>query len=141
VPGPVEDESGALLGEHGGVHRFTVGQRRGLGFAGPGGKPLYVTRIDPARRAVVVGERAAAERRAIEIGDLHWLAGEPPASRLRAFVQVRHRGRPHAAAVELVPGRRARALLDEPAVAAPGQAAVLYDGDTVLGGGWISAPT
>jgi tRNA-specific 2-thiouridylase len=138
--GPVEDESGAQLGEHGGVHRFTVGQRRGLGFAGPAGRPLYVTRIDPARRAVVVGERAAAERRAIEIEDVRWLAGDPPPS-FRAAVQVRHRGQPLAAAVECLPDRRARALLDEPAVAAPGQAAVLYDGDTVLGGGWISAPS
>jgi tRNA-specific 2-thiouridylase len=100
-----------------------------------------VTHIDPARRAVVVGDRAAAERRAIEIDDLHWLAGDPPPGTLRAAVQVRHRGRPLEAAVELLPGRRARAFLDEPAVAAPGQAAVLYDGDTVLGGGWISAPS
>jgi tRNA-specific 2-thiouridylase len=100
-----------------------------------------VTRIDPARRAVVVGERVAAERRALEITDLHWLGGgEPPAGPLRAAVQVRHRGQPLPAAVECLPGRRARVLLDAPAVAAPGQAAVLYDGDTVLGGGWISPP-
>ena len=139
APGRVEDESGGDLGEHGGVHRFTVGQRRGLGFAGPGGRPLYVTRIDPARRAIVVGDRAAAERRAIEVEDLHWLAGdEPPTGTLSAAVQVRHRGRPVAAQVECLPGRRARLLLDDPLVAAPGQAAVFYDGDTVLGGGWIT---
>jgi len=138
APGPVEDAAGTQLGEHGGVHRFTVGQRRGLGFAGPGGRPLYVTRIDPARRAVVVGDRAAAERRVFEIEELHWLAHEPT-STLRASVQVRHRGRPLAATIECLPGGIARAVLDEPAVAAPGQAAVLYDGDTVLGGGWISS--
>ena len=137
APGPVEDQSGAAIGEHGGVHRFTVGQRRGLGFAGPGGRPLYVTRIDPARRAVVVGERAGAERRAIEVEDVRWLAGDPPA---RAAVQVRHRGRPVLAEVEPLPGRRARLRLDDALVAAPGQAAVLYDGDTVVGGGWISPP-
>ncbi len=142
APGRVEDESGADLGEHAGVHRFTVGQRRGLGFAGPGGRPLYVTRIDPARRAIVVGDRSAAEQRAIEVEDLHWLAGgEPPTGSLRAAVQLRHRGRPVPAAVDCLPGRRARLLLDDPLVAAPGQAAVFYgDDDTVLGGGWISSP-
>ena len=141
APGRVEDESGADLGEHGGVHRFTVGQRRGLGFAGPGGRPLYVTRIDPARRAIVVGDRAAAERRAVEVEGMRWLTGDPPPEgSLRAAVQVRHRGRPVPAAVECLPGGRARVLLDDPLVAAPGQSAVLYHGDTVLGGGWISPP-
>ena len=135
-PGPVEDESGQRLGEHAGIHRFTIGQRRGLGFAGPGGRPLYVTRIDPERRAVVVGERAAAERTSFHAADLTWL-GPVPTGPFRAAVQVRHRGRPLAA--EITPdGLAARVhLLEDTTVAAPGQAAVFYDGDTVLGGGWI----
>ena len=84
-----------------------------------------------------VGDRAAAERRAIEVDEVRWMAdGDPPP---RAAVQVRHRGRPVAAAVERLPGDRARLVLDHPLVAAPGQAAVLYDGDTVIGGGWISS--
>jgi tRNA-specific 2-thiouridylase len=136
-PGRVIDQDGAELGDHGGVHRFTVGQRRGLGFAGPGGRPLYVTRIDRAENAVVVGDRAAAERDQLEVGEVGWL-GEPPAERFRAAVQVRHRARPLAAEIEPLPGARARVTLEAATVAAPGQAAVFYDGDTVLGGGWLA---
>ena len=129
--GAIVDEDGRVLGRHDGVHRFTVGQRRGLGGLG---EPRYVTAIDPTGE-VRVGPRAAAERTALELRDLRWLS--PPRAALDAAVQVRHRGTPIPAEVA-VDGDRASLTLGAPAVAAPGQAAVLYAGDRVLAGGWIA---
>jgi tRNA-specific 2-thiouridylase len=134
-PGAIVDDAGAVLGRHDGVHRFTVGQHRGLGNLTTKDK-LYVTAIDPARSEVRVGPREAAERRELAIRDLRWLA--PRTDELRAHVQVRHRGTPIAADVQIA-GDRATVKLAEPTVAAAGQAAVLYAGDRVLAGGWISA--
>jgi tRNA-uridine 2-sulfurtransferase len=134
-PGAIVDDAGAVLGRHDGVHRFTVGQHRGLGNLTTKDK-LYVTAIDPARSEVRVGPREAAERRELAIRDLRWLA--PRADELRADVQVRHRGTPIAADVQIA-GDRATVKLAEPTVAAAGQAAVLYAGDRVLAGGWITA--
>ena len=134
-PGTSVDEAGAVVGRHDGVHRFTVGQHRGLGNLTTKDK-LYVTAIDPARAEVRVGPREAAERRDLAIRDLRWLA--PRAAELSAHVQVRHRGTPIAAEVS-VTGDRATVRLAEPTVAAAGQAAVLYAGDRVLAGGWITA--
>ncbi len=135
--GEIVDGAGAVLARHEGVHRYTVGQRRGLGLAHPGGKPLYVTRIDAERGQVVVGERTAAERHGFDVGEVQWIGAAPAPGRLRAAVQVRHRAIPLVADVD-VDGARARvSLIDQAVVAAPGQAAVFYDGDAVLGGGWI----
>jgi tRNA-specific 2-thiouridylase len=141
-PGAIVGDGGAVLGHHDGVHRFTLGQRRGLGNLATRDK-LYVTAIDPARAEVRVGARGAAERTALAIRDLRWLS--PPRPRLSASVQVRHRGAPIAAEIRVDPagdggaaGPRAIVELAEPAVAAPGQAAVIYDGDRVLAGGWIA---
>ena len=130
--GEIVDGDGAVLARHDGVHRYTVGQRRGLGLAHS--TPLYVTRIDAARGQVVVGERAAAERREFEVGDVQWIGA--PRDHLRAAVQVRHRAAPIAAEIA-VEGASARVTLAHSVIAAPGQAAVFYEGDTVLGGGWI----
>ncbi len=132
-PGPIVGEDGAIVGHHEGVHHFTVGQHRGLGNLTTKER-VYVTSIDPATAQVRVGAKTAAERRELEIRDLRWLAA--PRSTLTAAVQVRHRGAPIAAAVEIT-GDRAIARLGEPTVAARGQAAVLYDGDRVLAGGWL----
>ena len=138
APGDVLDQSGAVVARHEGVHRYTVGQRRGLGLARPGGRPLYVTRIDARRGEVVVGERDSAERTGFDVGDVSWFGGARPAGPLRAAVQVRHRARPLSADIEVGEDGAARVvLLDAAVVAAPGQAAVFYDGDAVLGGGWI----
>jgi len=134
-PGAIVDETGATVGRHDGVHRFTVGQHRGLGNLTTRDK-LYVTAVDPERAEVRVGPRNAAERTALAIRDLRWLA--PRAERLQAAVQVRHRGTPIAAEIE-VSGDRAEVRLAEPTVAAKGQAAVIYAGDRVLAGGWITA--
>ncbi|HEU0030248.1 MAG TPA: tRNA 2-thiouridine(34) synthase MnmA [Kofleriaceae bacterium] len=133
-PGAIVAEDGSVVGRHDGVHRFTVGQHRGLGNLTTKDK-LYVTAIDPANAEVRVGPKSAAERRALEIRDLRWLSERR--TTLAARVQVRHRGTPIAASIT-VDGDRAHAELVEPTVAARGQAAVLYDGDRVLAGGWLA---
>jgi tRNA-uridine 2-sulfurtransferase len=132
--GAIVDHAGAVLGRHDGTHRFTLGQHRGLGNLTTKDK-LYVTAIDPARAEVQVGPRAAAERSELAIRDLRWLSA--PRASLSAAVQVRHRGAPIGADIR-VDGDRALATLAQPTVAAPGQAAVIYDGDRVLAGGWIA---
>lgn len=134
-PGAIVDEAGAIVGRHDGVHRFTVGQHRGLGNLATKDK-LYVTGVDPARAEVRVGPRSAAERTQMAIRDLRWLAR--PSEELHAAVQVRHRGTPIAAEIR-ISGDRAEVALAEPTVAANGQAAVIYAGDRVLAGGWITA--
>jgi tRNA-specific 2-thiouridylase len=130
--GEIVDLSGRVLGEHSGVHRFTVGQRRGLHV--PHKLPLYVAALDAARQRVVVGPREEASRRTFAIADPSWVA-RAPASEMRCEVQVRHRGKPLACTVEAE-----RVVLDEPAVGvAPGQSAVFYRGDEVLGGARIAS--
>jgi tRNA-specific 2-thiouridylase len=135
-PGAIVDQAGNTVGKHDGVHRFTIGQHRGLGNMTTKDK-VYVTSIDPARSEIRVGPKEAAERRELEIRDLRWLSA--PRETMSAAVQVRHRGTPIAAAVA-VDLDRASALvtLVEPTVAARGQAAVIYDGDRVLAGGWLT---
>jgi len=133
-PGAIVDEEGSVLGHHDGVHRFTLGQHRGLGNLTTKAK-LYVTAIDPARAEVRVGAREAAERAELVIRDLRWLS--PPRAALSASVQVRHRGAPITAEIA-VAADRAHVRLAAPTVAAPGQAAVIYDGDRVLAGGWVA---
>ncbi|HEU4610606.1 MAG TPA: aminomethyltransferase beta-barrel domain-containing protein, partial [Kofleriaceae bacterium] len=132
--GAIVHEDGRVVGHHDGVHRFTVGQHRGLGNLTTKEK-LFVTAIDPARAEVRVGPREAAEKRDLVVRDLRWLS--PPQAALTAAIQVRHRGTPIDADVQ-VDGDRATVRLAEPTVAAPGQAAVLYAGNRVLAGGWIA---
>jgi tRNA-specific 2-thiouridylase len=138
IAGEIVDGDGAVIGRHDGIHHYTVGQRRGLRDLGSAGKPLYVQRIDPMSRKVVVGNQVSARTRSIDVRDVRWF-GPTPEARVRAAVQVRHRASPVSAEITLL-GERARVAFDSAAVvAAPGQAAVFYDGDTVLGGGWIAA--
>lgn len=133
MAGAIVDQAGAVLGSHEGTHRFTVGQHRGLGNLTTKEK-LFVTAVDPARGEVRVGPKSAAERSELVIRDLRWLSA--PRTKLAAAVQVRHRGTPIAAEVE-IDGDRALVRLAEATVAASGQAAVIYDGDRVLAGGWL----
>jgi tRNA-specific 2-thiouridylase len=134
-PGEVVDTAGRVLGQHDGVHRFTVGQRRGLGVAGH--QARYVVEIQPGQRRVVVGSLAEAERRRLELAECNWLVDVGGTSR-RALVQVRSRHDAAAAVLSTGTGGTATVEFDEPVLApAPGQAAVAYDGDRVLGGGWI----
>lgn len=134
--GEIVDQTGAVLGRHQGIHRFTVGQRRGLGLSSS--RPLFVTRLDAPTNRVVVGEQAALRCRRIRVRGAMWLK-EPDEGSVRAEVQVRSR---HAAVpATLTPlGERVEVEFDDPVTApSPGQAAVWYQHDRVLGGGWITA--
>lgn len=135
-PGPVVDEQGTVVGEHGGIHRVTIGQRRG--FEVRGNQKRYVLRVIPQTRTVVVGSDDATRRRCLTLGEFHRLSLPDNVDQVRALVQVRHRSRPSWAVVHIA-GDRARVEFDEPVRSiAPGQAGVLYDEDErVLGGGWI----
>jgi tRNA-specific 2-thiouridylase len=134
--GEIVSESGDVIGRHNGVHNFTIGQRKGLGFAA--GKPLYVLSIDPEKNRVVVGEDDALRTTTFEIEDVNWVSCERPSAPVRAFVKIRHKHEASAASVEALAANRARITFDSPQRAiTPGQAAVFYDGDIVLGGGWI----
>ena len=135
-PGAVVTTSGEALGRHGGVHRFTVGQRRGLGVPGP--EPRYVVRLEPEAGRVVVGSAAEASRARFAVREVRWVAGEPPPGAVEARVKVRHRHEGERALV--APGAAGAAEVELAAPVrgvAPGQAAVFYRGDEVLGGGRI----
>jgi tRNA-specific 2-thiouridylase len=135
-PGKIVHTDGRVVGEHAGVHNYTLGQHRGLGNLTTKER-LFVTALDPAHSEVRVGPREAAETHEIKIRDLRWLA--TPQAELTAAVQVRHRGTPIPATIRIEEGV-AHVQLSEPTVAAPGQAAVVYAGDRVLAGGWIAGP-
>ena len=137
-PGDIIDEQGRVLGRHRGIAHFTVGQRKGLDIAAA--EPLYVLRLDPATRRIVVGPRAALARTCIPLTEMNWLAPPPdPGTALRIEAKLRSATPPVPATVLAGDAEGdAELVLDTPAGAvAPGQAAVLYDGDRVLGGGWI----
>jgi len=135
--GDIVSVDGAVLGRHDGVHRFTIGQHRGLGNLATRDR-MYVVGLDPTGGRVVVGPRDAAERRAVTVDEVRWL-GAVPAGAFEARVQVRHRGPVHAASIEPLAGAGVSVRFsDEAVIAAPGQAAVFYDGDRVVGGGWIA---
>jgi tRNA-specific 2-thiouridylase len=134
--GDIVTEDGTVIGRHSGVHNYTIGQRKGLGFAT--GKPIYVLAIDPERNRVIVGEDEALRATRLEIENVNWISIAEPVTNLRAEVKIRHKHEPAPATVEALPGLRARMTFDVPQRAiTPGQAAVIYDGDTVLAGGWI----
>jgi len=136
VAGVVADTAGRVLGRHDGVHHFTVGQRKGLGVAT--GAPLYVLRLDAATQTVTVGPREALERATLTASRVNWIAGAPPASPLRVEAQIRHRHRAAPAAVAATGDARAEVRFDSAQTAiTPGQAVVFYQGDVVVGGGWI----
>src|SRR3981189_551120 len=134
--GEIVTETGEVIGRHNGVHEFTIGQRKGLGFAV--GKPLYVISIDQKQNRVVVGDDDALRTTAFEIEDVNWVSCGTPEAPLRAFAKIRHKHEPASATIEPLGMNRARISFDAPQRAiTPGQAAVFYDGDRVLGGGWI----
>jgi len=133
-PGPVIGPDGLTIGTHDGIYRYTLGQRKGLGIASL--EPRFVTKIDREQNAVHVGSRESAMRRRIMVGDLNWLC-KPDTSSRRAGVKVRSMMEARPAWIEQ-DGERAAVIFDAPQWApAPGQSAVFYDGDTVIGGGII----
>lgn len=141
--GEIVDLDGRVLGQHNGIIHYTVGQRRGLGIGGLEG-PLFVVRLEPATHRVVVGPKAALARDLVHVREANWL-GSVPSDTEDMVVKVKLRS-----AQEAVPGRvrltdagdgqRCEVWLDSPQYGvSPGQAAVFYQGDRVLGGGWIEA--
>ena len=133
--GPIRDRSGKELGRHNGLAAYTIGQRSGLGLNGP--EPRYVVRIDAAANAVIVGGVDELQTRTIVVGALTW-NGERNGGTLRADVRIRHRHTPSAASIEFGSNDTATIHFEELQRApAPGQAAVIYHGDEVLGGGTI----
>jgi tRNA-specific 2-thiouridylase len=134
--GELVSSSGEVLGTHSGIHNFTVGQRKGLGVAT--GSPLYVLQINGERRRVVVGGGEQLYSRSLQAKRVNWIAMELPGSPLRLGVKIRHRHEPASAVVEATGANEATVCFDQPQRAiTPGQAAVFYDGDVVVGGGWI----
>jgi tRNA-uridine 2-sulfurtransferase len=143
--GEIATESGEVIGRHSGVHNFTIGQRKGLGLATARGvkkeavgKPLYVLSIDAARNRVVVGDDAALRASSFEVEHVNWVSINRPSLPIRAEVKIRHKHELAPARIEALDDSRARITFDVPQRAiTPGQAAVFYDGEVVLGGGWI----
>jgi tRNA-specific 2-thiouridylase len=136
--GAIVNQSGAVLGRHPGVHRFTVGQRKGLGIAAA--EPLYVLELRPTEKTVVVGRRAELERASLTASQVNWIAGAPPVAPLRVTAQIRHRHQPATATVRAIDHSRASVEFDNPVIAiTPGQAVVFYMDDLVIGGGWIES--
>jgi tRNA-specific 2-thiouridylase len=138
--GEIVDDSGRVLGAHRGIHRFTVGQRHGLGISSE--RRLYVVRLDAAERRVVVGDISDLDCRGARVEQVNWISGRAPDETRRVRVQVRHRHRAAPAHVDAIGADEAEVRFDEPVRAvAPGQAAVFYDAehdDEVIGGGWIA---
>ena len=134
-PGPIVDTRGREIGRHDGFYHFTVGQREGIGVAAA--SRLYVKEVRADTNTVVVGERDDVTRGECVVEDVHWIGGNPAADGARCTVQLRYRHR--GAGATLSPrGAGVQVTFDEPQFAVtPGQAAVFYDGDEVLGGGWI----
>lgn len=136
-PGVVEDETGRQLGRHGGIHRFTVGQRRGLGVGG--GDRRYVARIDAARGAVIVAGADRLRSEGLRARDVTWSQGEAPPVGTAIDVRIRHRHPPLAARLARVDEGTVEVRFDVPGPpVTPGQAAVFYQDELVLGGGWIA---
>jgi tRNA-specific 2-thiouridylase len=134
--GELVTTSGEVIGRHRGVHHYTIGQRKGLGIAA--GRPLYVVELDRPANRVVVGDDAELRSESCEVRDVNWISFAALDEPVRASVKIRHRHEPAAATVEPIDATSARVIFDLPQRAiTPGQAAVFYSGDVVLGGGWI----
>ncbi len=135
-PGDIVDDAGRVLGQHEGQQHFTIGQRRGLGVAA--GEPIYVVSKDAATNTVVVGPRDRLLSEGLDAAETNWLV-PPPMSPRRCTVRIRYNSQPVPAHVTSTGDTTLTVRFDEPqAAVSPGQAVVCYDGDEVLGGGWIA---
>lgn len=134
--GDIVDLEGQILGKHTGIHHYTIGQRKGIGIAAP--EPLYVVKLDPVMNQVIVGSRENAGKSDCIVSRINWVSITEPSTPIRAEVQVRYRT--SAVAVNVIPleNGKIKLVFDEPQFGiTPGQAAVLYDGEVLLGGGII----
>ena len=137
TPGPILDSSGRRIGEHRGLAEYTVGQRSGIGIAAP--EPLYVLRLDTEENALIVGTRDELGQDRLVAEEVNWVAGHPPRQAIAAEVKIRYRARPVAATVTPLAGDRADVRFVQPLRdITPGQGAVFYQGEVVLGGGLIA---
>jgi tRNA-specific 2-thiouridylase len=135
--GEVVSTDGAVLAEHQGVHNFTVGQRKGLGFAA--GEPLYVIDLDRGRNRVTVGRPEDLLRRKGAVREVNWIRPVEEGQTIEAAVRIRNKHLPAPALVQALAGNEALVEFVQPQRAiTPGQAAVFYSDDEVLGGGWIT---
>lgn len=132
--GPIRDASGAYIGRHKGLYRYTVGQRRGIDI--PSTAPYYVLALDPKTNTLWVGRSQDLLASEALVAQVNWVSVDPPVEPVRAFVRLRHQHRPAAAWILPQANGTVRVRFDVPQRAVtPGQAAVFYDGNTVLGGG------
>ncbi|HSE97263.1 MAG TPA: tRNA 2-thiouridine(34) synthase MnmA [Blastocatellia bacterium] len=137
-PGDITTTSGRVIGEHSGLHRYTVGQRRRIGIARP--DPFYVVKIDVPRNRLVVGGKNELYGRGLIATGVNWISIPPPEEPIRAAVKIRYRAPEAAATITPVSSGSVRIVFDDPQPAiTPGQATVFYDSDAVVGGGWIDA--
>ena len=134
--GEIVNTSGDVLKEHEGIHRYTIGQRRGLGISAE--KPLYVVQIERAKNQIIVGQKEELDSISFTAKGVNWIAFDEPSEPVRASVKIRYRHEPEPATIIALPDNRAEITFDEPTAAVtPGQTTVFYDGDEVVGGGWI----
>ena len=134
--GTIVDIAGRQLGRHEGIHRYTVGQRRGLGLSSS--RPHYVLAVQPATATLVVGDEAGLLSDQLRVRDVNWLSAPEPSSEIRARVRIRYRHAEADATIRADAGGRAEVRFDSAQRAVtPGQAAVFYEGHVCLGGGWI----
>ncbi|HEY2964509.1 MAG TPA: tRNA 2-thiouridine(34) synthase MnmA [Pyrinomonadaceae bacterium] len=134
--GEIVDTAGRVIGKHEGIHRYTIGQRRGIGIADE--RPLYVVSINANSNRVTVGSADELLSREFTAAGVNWIAFDDPSEPVRAEVRVRYRHTAAPATITSLPDQRARIIFDEPQRAiTPGQATVFYRGDEVIGGGWI----
>jgi len=135
--GDIVSTSGEVIGSHEGIHRYTIGQRRGLGIANE--KPLYVVQIERAKNQIIVGEADELESLEFTARGVNWIAIDRPTEPVRAEVKVRYKHDPASATIYPLGENAARIVFDSPQRAiTPGQATVFYNGDDVIGGGWIA---
>jgi tRNA-specific 2-thiouridylase len=135
--GDILNKEGEKVGEHAGAYRFTIGQRHGLGIASP--RPYYVMEIRAEENRIIVGRKEDLYSRRVEAGDAYWISGEPPDETESLLAQVRYRHKAAPGRLQVLPeGKLIFEFSDPQWAITPGQAVVIYQGDQVLGGGWIS---
>ena len=138
--GEIVDRDGKVLGQHEGVHHYTIGQRKGLGVAHS--EPLYVVGLDAGRNRVIVGDRTETLETECTVQRVNWLSIAPPTAPIQAEVQIRYRAAAVPATIVPLDNGQVRIVFAEPQSSiTPGQAAVWYDGEVLLGGGVIDRPT